>query len=97
LQLQKELAELKEASVETPEPSEDKATVTVTIEVEDTEEHENPMEEEMPEMEEEAPEVEEEIVVEAALAEEPMVEAEMEDEYEVLLNSLIQEYQNGKS
>jgi len=97
LQLQKELAELKEASVETPEPSEDKSTVTVTIEVEDTEEHENPMEEEMPEMGEEAPEVEEEIVVEAAMAEEPMVEAEMEDEYEVLLNSLIQEYQNGKS
>ena len=97
LQLQKELAELKEASVETPEPSEDKSTVTVTIEVEDTEEHENPMEEEMPEMGEEAPEVEEEIVVEAAMAKEPMVEAEMEDEYEVLLNSLIQEYQNGKS
>lgn len=95
LQLQKELAELKEASVETPEPSEDKSTVTVTIEV-DTEEEENPMEEEMVSTEEEAPEVEEEIVEEAAM-EESAVEAEMEDEYEVLLNSLIQEYQNGKS
>jgi len=98
LQLQKELAELKEASVETPEPSEDKATVTVTIEVEDTEEYENPMEEEMPEMEEEAPEVEEEIVEEESAMEKPdMEEAEMEEEYEVLLNSLIQEYTNGKS
>ena len=96
LQLQKELAELKEASVETPEPSEDKSTVTVTIEVEDTEEHENPMDEEMPEMEEEAPEVEEEIVEEPEM-EEDMVNPEMEDEYEVLLNSLIQEYTNGKS
>jgi hypothetical protein len=96
LQLQKELADLKEASVESPEPSEDKSCVTVTIEIEDTEEHENPMEEEMPEMEEEAPEVEEEIVEEPEM-EEDMINPEMEDEYEVLLNSLIQEYTNGKS
>lgn len=96
LQLQKELAELKEASVETAEPSEDKSTVTVVIDLEDTLVEENPMEEEMPEMEEEAPKVEEEVVEEAA-KEEPVAEAEMEDEYEVLLNSLIQEYQNGKS
>jgi HK97 family phage prohead protease len=97
LQLQKELAELKEASVETPEPSEDKSTVTVTIEVEDTEEHENPMEEEMPDMEEEAPVSESEPVEEPEMEdtiEEPVME---EDEYEVLLNSLIQEYTNGKS
>ena len=96
LQLQKELAELKEASVETPEPSEDKSTITVTIEVEDTEEEEHPMEEEMPMMEEEAPEVEDEVTEEPQVEEEVM-EPEMEDEYEVLLNSLIQEYQNGKS
>jgi len=96
LQLQKELADLKEASVESPEPSEDKSCVTVTIEIEDTEEYENPMEEEMPETEEEAPEVEEEIVEEPEM-EEDMVNPEMEDEYEVLLNSLIQEYTNGKS
>ncbi len=97
LQLQKELAELKEASVETAEPSEDKSTVTVVIDLEDTLEEENPIVEEMPETEEEASEVEEEVVEEAAVAEESMAEAEMEDEYEVLLNSLIQEYQNGKS
>lgn len=101
LQLQKELAELKEASVETPEPSEDKSCVTVTIEIEDTEEEENPMEEEMPEMEEVAPEMEGE-PAEQPEASQPMedtvAESEMEeDEYEVLLNSLIQEYQNGKS
>ena len=96
LQLQKELAELKEASVETPEPSEDKSTITVTIEVEDTEEEEYPMEEEMPEMEEEAPEVEDEVTEEPEMEDEVM-NPEMEDEYEVLLNSLIQEYQNGKS
>lgn len=96
LQLQKELAELKEASVETPEPSEDKSTVTVTIEIEDTEEEEYPMEEEMPAMEEEAPEVEDEVTEDPEMEDEVM-QPEMEDEYEVLLNSLIQEYQNGKS
>ncbi len=97
LQLQKELADLKEASVESPEPSEDKSCVTVTIEIEDTEEHENPMEEEMPETEEEAPASESEPVEEPEMEdtiEEPVME---EDEYEVLLNSLIQEYTNGKS
>jgi HK97 family phage prohead protease len=97
LQLQKELADLKEASVESPEPSEDKSCVTVTIEIEDTEEYENPMEEEMPEMEEEAPASESEPVEEPEMEdtiEEPVME---EDEYEVLLNSLIQEYTNGKS
>jgi len=97
LQLQKELADLKEASVESPEPSEDKSCVTVTIEIEDTEEYENPMEEEMPETEEEAPASESEPVEEPEMEdtiEEPVME---EDEYEVLLNSLIQEYTNGKS
>lgn len=101
LQLQKELAELKEESVETPEPSEDKSCVTVTIEIEDTEEEEYPAEEEMPEMEEEAPEGEgesEDQPEEEAPMEDTIEEPEMEeDEYEVLLNSLIQEYQNGKS
>lgn len=101
LQLQKELAELKEESVETPEPSEDKSCVTVTIEIEDTEEEEYPAEEEMPEMEEEAPEGEgesEDQPEEEAQMEDTIEEPEMEeDEYEVLLNSLIQEYQNGKS
>ena len=101
LQLQKELAELKEESVETPEPSEDKSCVTVTIEIEDTEEEEYPAEEEMPEMEEEAPEGEgesEDQPAEEAPMEDTLEEPEMEeDEYEVLLNSLIQEYQNGKS
>ena len=95
LQLQKELAELKEASVETPEPSDDKSTITVTIEVEDTEE-EYPMEEEMPMMEEEAPESEEE-VEESVEAEDTMEEPNEEEEYEELINSLIIEYQNGKS
>ena len=98
LQLQKELAELKEASVETPEPSDDKSTITVTIEVEDTEEEEYPMEEEMPMMEEEAPESEEEIVEEEEVeAEDTMVEPNEMEEYEELINSLIIEYQNGKS
>ena len=95
LQLQKELAELKEESVVTPEPSEDKSTITVTIEVEDTEE-EYPMEEEMPEMEEEAPESEEE-VEESVEAEDTMEEPNEEAEYEELINSLIKEYENGKS
>lgn len=96
LQLQKELAELKEASVETPEPSEDKATVTVHIEIEDTEEEEHPMEEEMVGTEEEAPEQEEEIVEEEVI-EESMMETDGMAEYEELLNSLIKEYENGKS
>ena len=95
LQLQKELAELKEESVVTPEPSEDKSTITVTIEVEDTEE-EYPMEEEMPEMEEVAPESEEE-VEESVEAEDTMEQPDEQEEYEELLNSLINEYQNGKS
>ena len=76
LQLQKELAELKEESVETPEPSEDKSCVTVTIEIEDTEEEEYPAEEEMPEMEEEAPEGEGES------EDQPEEEAPMEDTIE---------------
>ena len=96
LQLQKELAELKEASVETPEPSDDKSTITVTIEVEDTEEEEYPMEEEMPMMEEEAP-AQEEIVEEEEIMEESMMETDGMAEYEELINSLIIEYQNGKS
>lgn len=94
LQLQKELAELKEESVVTPEPSEDKSTITVTIEVEDTEE-EYPMEEEMPEMEEEAPAQEE--IVEEEIMEESMEEPNEMAEYEELINSLIKEYENGKS
>lgn len=94
LQLQKELAELKEESVVTPEPSEDKSTITVAIEVEDTEE-EYPMEEEMPEMEEEAPAQEE--IVEEEIMEESMEEPNEMAEYEELINSLIKEYENGKS
>ncbi len=105
LQLQKELAELKEASVETPEPSEDKSTITVTIEVEDTEEYENPMQEEelMNEEGAESEEVTEEVAVEEQ-EEAPAVEvaAEMEapseeEEFEELINQLLFEYQNGKS
>jgi len=105
LQLQKELAELKEASVETPEPSDDKSTITVTIEVEDTEEYENPMHEEEPMNEEEAEseEVSEEAVSEEeeeVPAEEPVAEEQApseEEEYEELINQLLFEYQNGKS
>lgn len=96
LQLQKELSELKEESVETPEPSEDKSCVTVTINIEDTEEEEYPAEEEMVSTEEEAPEQEEEIVEEEVI-EESMMEPDGMAEYEELLNSLIKEYENGKS
>lgn len=96
LQLQKELAELKEESVETPEPSEDKSCVTVTINIEDTEEEEYPTEEEMVSTEEEAPEQEEEII-EEEIMEESMMEPDGMAEYEELLNSLIKEYENGKS
>lgn len=77
LQLQKEIAELKEASVETPEPSEDKSCITVTINIEDTEEEENPMEEEMPEMEEEATSEDVSTEEEAMTEEEPATEEEM--------------------
>ena len=96
LQLQKELAELKEESVETTEPSEDKSCVTVTINIEDTEEEEYPTEDEMVSTEEEAPEQEEEIV-EEEIMEESMMEPDGMAEYEELLNSLIKEYENGKS
>lgn len=77
LQLQKEIAELKEASVETPEPSEDKSCITVTINIEDTEDYENPMEEEMPEMEEEATSEDVSTEEEAMMEEEPAKEEEM--------------------
>lgn len=119
LQLQKELEALKELSVETPEPSEDKSCITVTINIEDTEEEEHPMEEEPMAEEEVAPaeeevaEVEEEVTEEEAPAEEPTgeeapaEETEMEthtdgedleeDEFESLINGLIESYQNGKS
>ena len=108
LQLQKELNAFKELSVETPEPSEDKGCVTVTINIEDTEEHEYPMEDEPMAEEEVAPiegesteegEVEEESAyAEEALVEKPaMVEDLEEDEYELILNGLIESYQNGKS
>lgn len=109
LQLQKELDALKELSVETPEPSEDKSCVTVTINIEDTEEEEYPMEDEPMAEEEVAPaegesteegeQVEEESAyAEEALVEKPaMVEDLEEDEFELILNGLIESYQNGKS
>lgn len=114
LQLQKELEALKEMSVDTPEPSEDKSCITVTINIEDTEEEEDPMEEEpmaeeeVAPAEEEAPMAEEdmngeEAPAEEAPAEEPAMETPAEgenleeDEYELLLNGLIESYQNGKS
>jgi HK97 family phage prohead protease len=104
LQLQKELSDLKEASVITPEPSDDKSTITVTINIEDTEEENYPMEEELMAMEAEAPikEVEpKEEIIESDKMEEEIKEPEAmpneEVEYEDLLNSLIKEYQNGKS
>jgi len=119
LQLQKELQALKELSVDTPEPSEDKSCITVTINIEDTEHGEYPMEdepmaeEEVEPTEEEVAPMEEEVVTGEAPAEEPMAEEEdaaypametpaggedlEEDEYELLLNGLIESYQNGKS
>jgi len=124
LQLQKELQALKELSVDTPEPSEDKSCITVTINIEDTEHGEYPMEdepmaeEEVEPTEEEVAPMEEEVATEEAPAEEPMAEEPMaeeapaeepametpvegedleEDEYELLLNGLIESYQNGKS
>jgi HK97 family phage prohead protease len=109
LQLQKELNALKELSVETPEPSEDKGCVTVTINIEDTEEHEYPMEDEPMAEEEVAPaegestEEGEQVEEEAAPAEESNMEVSAygedleEDEYELILNGLIESYQNGKS
>ncbi len=104
LQLQKELSDLKEASVIAPEPSDDKSTITVTINIEDTEEENYPMEEELMAMEVEAPikEVEpKEEIIQSDKMEEEIKETEVmpneEVEYEDLLNSLIKEYQNGKS
>jgi hypothetical protein len=109
LQLQKELEALKELSVETPEPSEDKSCVTVTINIEDTEAEEHPMEDEPMAEEEVAPaegqstEDGGQVEGEAAPAEEPVMETPVEgedleeDEYELILNGLIESYQNGKS
>lgn len=96
LQLHKELESFKEVSVDTPEPSEDKSCITVTIEIEDTHEESYPTEDEaMPEDEvmpsEEVP-AEEEVIETTAYAENLE-----EDEYELILNSLLESYQNGKS
>jgi len=84
LQLHKQLQILKEASVETQEPSEDKSTVTVTISLEDTQD-ENPMEEQE--------------VVEEEVEPDDMPNEEMADEmeFEALLNNLLEDYKNGKS
>lgn len=104
LQLQKELAELKEESVESSEPSEEKGSITVTIEV-DTYEEEHPMEEEESmngeeaESEEESEEANGEEQEEAP-AEEPAAEEQEpseEEEYEELINQLLLEFTNGKS
>ena len=95
LQLHKELESFKELSVETPEPSEDKSCVTVTINIEDTHEESYPTEDEaMPE--------DEVVPSEEMPMEEPVMETVVdapteEDEYELILNSLIESYQNGKS
>jgi HK97 family phage prohead protease len=96
LQLHKELESFKELSVETPEPSEDKSCVTVTIEIEDTHEESYPTEDEvMPEDEvvstEEEP-AEQEVIETTAYAGDLE-----EDEYELILNGLLESYQNGKS
>jgi HK97 family phage prohead protease len=85
LQLHKELALLKEASVENLEPLEDKSTVTVTISIEDTED-ENPMEDE--------PVMDEEEVIEE---ESPELEESEDEKFELLLNNLLEDYRNGKS
>jgi hypothetical protein len=85
LQLHKELALLKEASVENLEPLEDKSTVTVTISIEDTED-ENPMEEE--------PVMDEEAVIEEGS---PELEESEDEKFELLLNNLLEDYRNGKS
>lgn len=95
LQLHKELESFKEVSVDTPEPSEDKSCITVTIEIEDTHEESYPTEDEaMPEDEvmpsEEMP-MEEEVIETTAYA------PNEEEEFELLLNGLIENYQNGKS
>jgi HK97 family phage prohead protease len=96
LQLHKELESFKEVSVDTPEPSEDKSCVTVTIEIEDTHEESYPTEDEvMPEDEvvstEEEP-AEQEVIETTAYAGDLE-----EDEYELILNGLLESYQNGKS
>jgi len=84
LQLHKQLQILKEASVDTPEPSEEKSTITVTISIDDTAE-DNPMEEDD--------------VVEEGVPEEDMPEEKMDSdmEFELLLNNLLEDYTNGKS
>lgn len=91
LQLQKELEELKLASVETPEPSEDKGCITVTINIEDTEEEEDPMEEQMPEMEEEATSEEETTMVEGEDATESETEGQPEEEGDMASNQTTEE------
>jgi len=79
LQLHKELALLKQESVETPEPSEDKSTVTVSISIDDTFE-EDP--------------IEEKAAIEEVSAE---LEQSEDDQFESLLNNLLEDYTNGKS
>jgi HK97 family phage prohead protease len=95
LQLHKELESFKEVSVDTPEPSEDKSCVTVTIEIEDTHEESYPTEDEVMPEDEVVPS--EEMPMEEPVMETPVDEPTEEDEYELILNSLIESYQNGKS
>jgi hypothetical protein len=95
LQLHKELESFKELSVETPEPSEDKSCVTVTINIEDTHEESYPTENEAMPEDEVVPS--EEMPMEEPVMETPVDEPTEEDEYELILNSLIESYQNGKS
>jgi HK97 family phage prohead protease len=95
LQLHKELESFKELSVETPEPSEDKSCVTVTINIEDTHEESYPTEDEVMPEDEVVPS--EEMPMEEPVMETPVDEPTEEDEYELILNSLIESYQNGKS
>ena len=95
LQLHKELESFKELSVETPEPSEDKSCVTVTINIEDTHEESYPTEDEAMPEDEVVPS--EEMPMEEPVMETPVEAPTEEDEYELILNSLIESYQNGKS
>lgn len=95
LQLHKELESFKELSVETPEPSEDKSCVTVTINIEDTHEESYPTEDEAMPEDEVVPS--EEMPMEEPVMETPVDAPTEEDEYELILNSLIESYQNGKS
>jgi HK97 family phage prohead protease len=87
LQLHKELESFKEVSVDTPEPSEDKSCVTVTIEIEDTHEESYPTEDEVMPEDEVVPS--EEVPAEQEVIETTVDAPTEEDEYELILNSLI--------